>query len=60
MIGSKKYLFKQIFKEARPKKIQTFRISKDIGQGAFQLELSEEWMIHNVLNKDLLMRCKEL
>jgi len=60
VIGSKKYLFKQIFKELDQKRYRHFRISKDIGQGAFQLELSEEWMIHNVLNKDLLMRCKEL
>ena len=31
-----------------------FRIAKDIGSGAFQLELLEGWMIHNVFNKDLL------
>ena len=34
-------------------------ISKDISQEAFQLELPEEWMVHNVLNKDLLTRCRE-
>ena len=30
-----------------------------IGQGAFQLELPERWMIHNVFNEDLLTQCKE-
>jgi len=41
------------------KRYGPFRISKDIGSGAFQLELPEEWMIHNVFNKDLLTRCVE-
>ena len=36
-----------------------FRISKDIGQGAFQLELPEGWMTHNMFNEDLLTRCRE-
>jgi len=27
--------------------------------GAFQLELPEGWMIHNVFNKDLLTKCVE-
>ena len=27
--------------------------------GAFQLELPEEWAIHNVFNEDLLTRCNE-
>jgi len=31
-----------------------FRISKNIGLGAFQLELLEGWAIHNVFNEDLL------
>jgi len=31
-----------------------FRISKDIGSEAFQLELLEEWAIHNMFNKNLL------
>ena len=35
-------------------KYRLFRISKDIGLGAFQLQLPEGWMIHNVFNKDLL------
>ena len=37
-----------------------FRISKDIGLGAFQLKLPEGWMIHNVFNEDLLTRYVEL
>jgi len=41
------------------KRYGPFRISKDIGLGAFQLELSEGWVIHNVFNKNLLTRCVE-
>jgi len=41
------------------KKYRPFRISKDIGLGAFQLKLSEGWMIHNVFNENLLTRCVE-
>ena len=36
------------------KRYRPFRISKDIGSEAFQLKLPEEWMIHNIFNKDLL------
>ena len=36
------------------KRYGSFRISKDIGSGAFQLELLEGWMIHNVFNEDLV------
>ena len=36
-----------------------FRILKDIGSGAFQLELLEGWAIHNVFNEDLLTQCVE-
>jgi len=32
---------------------------KDIELGAFELELLEEWMIHNVFNEDLLTQCVE-
>jgi len=32
---------------------------KDISQGAFQLELLEGSIIHNVFNEDLLTQCKE-
>ena len=42
------------------KRYGPFRIIKDIGLEAFQLELSEGWMIHNVFNKDLLTQCVEL
>ena len=42
------------------KRYGPFRIAKDIGSGAFQLELPEGWMIHNVFNEDLLTRCVEL
>jgi len=41
------------------KRYRPFRISKDIGQGTFQLKLPEGWIIHNVFNEDLLTRCKE-
>ena len=36
------------------KRYEPFRIAKNIGSGAFQLELLEGWMIHNVFNEDLL------
>ena len=36
------------------KRYGLFKISKDIGSGAFELEHLEGWMIHNVFNKDLL------
>jgi len=42
------------------KRYRSFRISKDIGLGAFQLELPERWMIHNVFNENLLTLCLEL
>ena len=45
-------------KKLDQKRYRSFRISKDIGLGVFQLELPEEWMIHNVFNKDLLTECK--
>jgi len=47
------------FKKLDQKRYRLFRISKDIGQGAFQLELLEGWMIHNVFNKDLFTQCKK-
>jgi len=43
-----------IWLEAK-KRYRPFKISKNIGQGAFQLELLEGWMIHNVFNEDLLI-----
>ena len=47
-------------KKLDQKRYRPFRISKDIGLGAFQLELPEGWIIYNMFNKDLLTRCKEL
>ena len=41
------------------KRYRPFRISKDIGLGAFQLELPEGWIIHNVFNEDVLTQCVE-
>jgi len=41
------------------KRYRPFKISKNIGLGVFQLELSEGWAIHNVFNKDFLTRCVE-
>ena len=41
------------------KRYGPFRITKDIGSEAFQLELLEGWMIHNVFNEDLLTQCVE-
>ena len=46
-------------KKLNNKKYEPFRITKDIGSGAFQLELLEGWMIHNIFNEDLLTRCVE-
>ena len=42
------------------KRYGPFRIAKDIGLEAFQLDLPEEWMIHNVFNEDLLTQYVEL
>ena len=47
-------------KKLDQKRYRPFRISKDISQGTFQLELPEGWIIHNVFNEDLLTRCREL
>ena len=41
------------------KRYELFRIPKDIGSEAFQLELLEGWAIHNVFNKNLLTWCVE-
>ena len=49
----------QLSKKLDNKRYRPFKISKDIGLGAFELELPEEWMIHNVFNEDLLTRCVE-
>jgi len=49
----------QPLKKLDNKRYRPFKILKDIGSGAFELELPEEWMIHNVFNKDLLTQCVE-
>ena len=36
------------------KRYRSFRILRDIGSRAFQLELPEGWMIHNIFNEDVL------
>ena len=41
------------------KRYGLFKISKDIGSEAFELELPEGWMIYNVFNEDLLTQCVE-
>ena len=46
-------------KKLDQKRYGPFKISKDIGQGAFQLELPEGQMIHDVFNENLLTQCKE-
>jgi len=60
MVREQEYPFEQTLKKAKPKKYKPFRISKDIGLGVFQLELSEGWIIHNIFNEDLLTRYNEL
>ena len=42
-------------KKLENKRYGPFKISKDIGLGTFELELSEGWMIHNIFNEDLLI-----
>ena len=49
----------QLSKKLDNKRYGPFRISKDIGLGAFQLKLPEGWVIHNIFNKDLLTQCVE-
>jgi len=47
-------------KKLNQKRYRLFKIFKNIRQGVFQLELPEGWMIHDIFNKDLLTRCREL
>ena len=49
----------RLSKKLDNKRYGPFKISKDIGSGAFELELLEGWMIHNVFNENLLTRCVE-
>ena len=44
----------QSSKKLDNKRYRQFRILKNIGLEAFELELLEGWMIHNVFNEDLL------
>ena len=63
MVGDNMWLKNKNIYSNRPlkkldqKRYRLFKISKDIGLGAFQLELPEGWMIYNMFNKDLLTRC---
>ena len=50
----------RISNQINQKRYKSFRISKNIGQRVFQLELSREWAIYNVFNEDLLTQCREL
>ena len=59
-LESKNIHSNQPSKKLYQKRYKPFRISKDIGQGAFQLKLPEEWIIHNMFNEDLLTQYKEL
>ena len=58
-LEAKNIYLNQPEKKLDQKRYRPFRISKDIGQGAFQLVLLEGQMIHNVFNEDLLTHCKE-
>jgi len=53
-LENKNIYFNQPSKKLDNKRYGPFRISKDIGSGAFQLELPEGWVIHNMFNEDLL------
>ena len=46
-------------KKLNNKRYEPFRITKDIGSRAFQLELPERWIIHNIFNENLLTWCME-
>jgi len=43
VVGKQEYSFKLTSKKLDQKRYRPFRISKDIGQGAFQLELPEDF-----------------
>jgi len=58
-LENKNIQLNRLSKKLDQKRYRPFKISKDIGLGAFQLELPEEWAIHNVFNKDLLTQCNE-
>ena len=54
-LENKNIQLNQPSKKLDNKRYGPFRITKDIGSGAFQLKLLKEWIIHNVFNKDLLI-----
>ena len=58
-LKAKNIYSKQPSKKLDQKRYEPFRISKDISQGMFQMELLEGWMIHNVFNEDLLTQCRK-
>ena len=58
-LESKNIQSNQPSKKLDNKRYGPFRIVKDIGSEAFQLDLLEGWMIHNVFNEDLLTQCVE-
>ena len=49
----------QLSKKLDNKRYGSFRILKDIGSEAFQLELPEGWVIHNIFNENLLTQYME-
>jgi len=59
-LENKNIQLNRLSKKFDNKRYESFRISKNIGSGVFQLELPEGWMIHNVFNENLLTRCVEL
>ena len=54
-LENKNIQLNQLSKKLDNKKYKSFRISKDISLGAFQLELLERWVIHNIFNENLLI-----
>jgi len=58
-LENKNIYLNKLSKKLDNKRYGLFRISKDIESGAFELELPEGWMIHNVFNEDLLTRYVE-
>ena len=58
-LENKNIQLNQPSKKLDNERYRPFRISKNIGSGAFQLKLPEGWVIHNMFNKDLLTQCVE-
>ena len=58
--GQQKYPLKQTLEEAGPEKIWTFQNLEGYWSRSTQLKLLKGWIIHNVFNEDLLIRCREL